>query len=716
MGAARPRAALSSPGRVSRDPFPRAHARTQRFTLGEPRSFRVAPDGSRVVFLRAPAGDDPTTALWSVDLPEGSERCVADPSQIAAATDLPPEERVRRERVRETAGGIVSYATDRAVTRAVFTLGGKVHLADLVSGEQRPLPITDVAVDPRLGPAGRRVAYVSDGALRMIDADEGAPRTIAADDDAEVTWGLAEFIAAEEMGRTRGFWWAPDGERLAVARVDTRGVARWHIADPVDPHRPSQTVAYPAAGTANARVELHLVDLHGGRLQLTWDAEAFPYLVDVVWAGDSPLTLLVQSRDQRRMQVLVADTRTGECDVRWEQTDERWTEIVPGLPRWLPSDRLVHTMDVEDTRRLAVDGKPVTPPGLQVRRLAGVAGSDCYVLASRDPVNVEAWRVPTDGSEPELLSPAAGVHDLAVGRTSHVLVRRSLDAPGVEAVVHHAGGQTPIRSLAATPPLVPNVVLDRLGERDLCAALLTPTGHDGEPLPVLLDPYGGPHAQRVLAHQQAFLTSQWFAEQGFAVLVADGRGHPGRGLAWEKAIAGDLATAPLTDQVDALHAAAKRWPFLDLDRVAIRGWSYGGYVAALAVLRRPDVFHAAIAGAPVTDWTLYDTHYTERYLGTPSDEPDAYERSSLLADARRLERPLLLIHGLADDNVVAAHTLRLSRALLEAGRPHTVLPLSGVTHMTPQEVVAENLLRLQLDFLQRALPDRGVSTKPQIDR
>jgi dipeptidyl-peptidase-4 len=222
---------------------------------------------------------------------------------------------------------------------------------------------------------------------------------------------------------------------------------------------------------------------------------------------------------------------------------------------------------------------------------------------------------------------------------------------------------------------------------------------------VLLDPYGGPHSQRVLAARGAFLTSQWLAEQGFAVVVADGRGTPGRGPDWDRAVWHDLAGPVLADQVEALHAAAEHHRDLDLARVAIRGWSFGGYLAALAVLRRPDVFHAAIAGAPVTDWRLYDTHYTERYLGLPGDGgPDGpYHTCSLLADAPALSRPLLLIHGLADDNVVAAHTLRFSSALLAAGRPHAVLPLSGVTHMTPQQDVAENLLLLEVDFLRRAL-------------
>ena len=265
-----------------------------------------------------------------------------------------------------------------------------------------------------------------------------------------------------------------------------------------------------------------------------------------------------------------------------------------------------------------------------------------------------------------------------------------------------------LRNLAERPLLpAPRPDLLRAGAREIRTAVLFPSWHQrGQGrLPVLLDPYGGPHAQRVVKARGAYLTSQWFAEQGFAVVVADGRGTPGRGPAWERAVASDLASPVLADQVDALHAAADRFADLDTGRVAIRGWSFGGYLAALAVLRRPDVFHAAIAGAPVTDWRLYDTHYTERYLGHPDTDPEPYERSSLLTEVTegRPARPLMLVHGLADDNVVAAHTLRLSAALLAAGYPHTVLPLSGVTHMATQEAVAENLLLLQLDFLRRAL-------------
>jgi dipeptidyl-peptidase-4 len=331
--------------------------------------------------------------------------------------------------------------------------------------------------------------------------------------------------------------------------------------------------------------------------------------------------------------------------------------------------------------------------------------------ASEEPTESHVWRWTPDGGLVRLTT-EPGVHAAAARGDVSVIVSASVDRSDVTTTVWRLRERVgEIASFAQQPILEPTVPLLRLGPNELRSAILLPG--DGSPgatvlkrdgrLPVLLDPYGGPQAQRVVAARGAFLASQWLADQGFAVLVADGRGTPARGLAWERAVHRDLASPALEDQVEALHAAAALDDRLDLTRVAIRGWSFGGYLAALAVLRRPDVFHAAVAGAPVTDWRLYDTHYTERFLGLPQDDPDAYRQSSILDAAAALTRPLLLIHGLADDNVVVAHTLRFSQALMEAGRPHAVLPLSGVTHMTAQEVVAENLLLLQVAFLRDAL-------------
>ncbi|HEY9240483.1 MAG TPA: prolyl oligopeptidase family serine peptidase, partial [Streptosporangiaceae bacterium] len=642
--------------------------------------------------------------------------------------DLPAVEKARRERVREQAGGIVSYATDRDLRVAVFALGGRVYVADLAdlghpAGPPRELPVRAPALDPRPDPDGGRIGYVSGGALHVLDVAAATDQVLAdPDGQARVVYGLAEFIAAEEMDRLRGFWWAPDGSAILTARVDESPVQRWHIADPAHPDRPAADIGYPAAGTANADVSLRLCRLDGSQAEVSWDRTEFPYLATVSWPGDSAEPLLVvQTRDQRRMRLLQADPVTGQTTLIREDSDPKWVDIVSGVPARTSDGQIAWTADDGQARRLllgtvaehqAGTAQPVTPATLQVRDVLGTDGTAVLFTASGDePAEIGLW-LHHSGRGLRQLSPPGGIHGGTRSGGSTVLVSRTLSEPGPTVQVLQAGPggppvSTPIAVRAEQPNLsAPRPELFRAGPRQIQAALLLPSWHrpGTARLPVLLDPYGGPHAQRVLAAQSAFQTPQWLAEQGFAVLVADGRGTPGRGPDWDRAVWHDMADPVLEDQVTALQAAAERHPQdLDLSRVAIRGWSFGGYLAALAVLRRPDVFHAAVAGAPVTDWTLYDTHYTERYLGDPTQDPAPYQHCSLISEAAKLSRPLMLIHGLADDNVVVAHTLRLSAALLAAGYPHTVLPLSGITHMASQETVAENLLLLQLDFLRRSL-------------
>lgn len=688
------------------DTFPRQYARTQRLTLGDPRTITVAADGQRVLFARSRAGDDPVNCLWVLDIATGEERLVADPLHLLDAADdehLPIEERLRRERMREGAGGITSYATDAASTVAAFALGGHLFVAGLLSGQARELVVDGPVFDPRPDPVATCVAYVCGRTLRIAELD-GSSWELAGDEHPDISWGSADFIAAEEMGRYRGYWWSPDGAAIAATRADIGPVQRWYISDPANPDQQANEVAYPAAGTPNADVTLHVLALDGGSTEVVWDRDTYPYLADVQWADSQRLLLTVQSRDQRSLMVLAADPRHGGTEPIFADGDTAWVELVPGTPAVLDDGQLVMTADRDGARRLMVDGNAVTPIDLQVRAVVTAQDDEVYFLANpiADATVQHVWRWRTDGTL-AALTDEPGVHTVAIGGSTVVLRTAVLDEPGATTQV--VDGPT-ISTFAQQPLVTPNLSLHRYGDKALATAVLLPSyrtaGDDGPLLPVLLDPYGGPHAQRVLRSHNAYLTSQWFADQGFAVVVIDGRGTPGRGSEWERSVQRDLATGPLDDQVAALAAAAQEHP-LDLTRVAIRGWSFGGYLAALAVLRRPDVFHAAIAGAPVTEWRLYDTHYTERYLGDPSSDATAYAANSLLPLAGELSRPLLLVHGLADDNVVAAHTLQLSSALLSAGKPHEVLPLVGVTHMTPQEVVAENLLLHQLDFLQRSL-------------
>ncbi|MGZ5306185.1 MAG: prolyl oligopeptidase family serine peptidase [Actinomycetota bacterium] len=689
--------------RFPADTFPRQHARTRRFSLGRPRSIAVADDGSRVTFLRSRSGDDPVGSLWVFDVEDLQERSVVGP-EMEGEEHISDAERDRRERLRETLTGVTAYAADRALTVAAVAMGDRLFLADLVEGGARELqPAAGPPFDPRPDPTGTRIAYVADGALRVLDVASGDDRALASDDDPDVSWGLPDFIAAEEMERRRGYWWSPEGDRIAAARVDDRPVRIWHIAGPVDPEASPRAVRYPAAGTDNAIVTLSVFDMQGSRVDVGWDVEAFPYLVTVEWSANAPLTFVVQSRDQKTWQILSADPATGKTTLVREDHDDRWLHILPGVPGYLADGRLVRTLDSEDTRRLTFDDVPVTPVGLQVEEVVEIGDDHVLFRATDDPTELHVWRVGADGALTRITE-EPGIHTATQG--GDVLVVSSAPAEGLPAshVLRDGEEVGTLRSLAEEPLLVARPRFSVGGARELRTALLTPGGTEPDgPIPVLLDPYGGPHFGRVVKAGLSFLESQWFADQGFAVLVIDGRGTPGRGPGWEREVYRDLADSVLQDQIDGLHAAAEVYPFLDLERVAIRGWSFGGFLAAMAVLRRPDVFHAAVSGAPVTDGELYDTHYTERYLGMPDIDVEAYARYRLLDDAPSLRRPLLLIHGLADDNVYVANTLRLSRALMEAGRFHSVIPLSGITHAPSQPEVAENLLLLQVRFLRDAL-------------
>ncbi|MFE5219545.1 MULTISPECIES: S9 family peptidase [unclassified Streptomyces] len=698
------------------DSFPRRHARTQRFTLGAPRAFTVAPDGSRVAFLRSGSGTDRANSLWVLDLPEGGERLAADPGALlgGASEELSAQERARRERSREGGAGIVGYATDATVELASFALSGRLFTAELRAGTARELRVPGPVIDPRPAPDGRHVAYVARGALRVVGAEGEGDRALAEPESEHVTYGLAEFVAAEEMGRSRGFWWGPDGRRLLVARVDDTPVRQWWIADPANPGSEPNHVRYPAAGTPNADVRLFVLGLDGERTEVAWDRSRYPYLAHVHWSEAGAPLLLVQARDQRSQLFLAADPDTGATRMVHADEDPTWLELFPGVPCWSPSGQLVRIADEGGARRLAVGERPLTSGQLHIRAVLDVGAHDVLVSASAgeeaetpETGEIHVYRVNELGVE--RVSREPGVHTAVRSGEVTVLLSAALDRPGTGVQVLRDGKPAAtVRSYAEDPGMSPRVTLTEGGARRIPCAVLMPRDYHGDtPLPVLLDPYGGPHGQRVVAAHNAHLTSQWFADQGFAVVVADGRGTPGRSPAWEKSIRDEVAATVLQDQVDALHALADRYP-LDLGRVAVRGWSFGGYLAALAALRRPDVFHAAVVGAPVTDLRLYDTHYQERYLGHPDEQPEVYRRNSVIDDAGLVDpaephRPMMIIHGLADDNVVVAHSLRLSSALLAAGRPHEVLPLSGVTHMTPQETVAENLLLLQVDFLRRAL-------------
>jgi dipeptidyl-peptidase-4 len=661
----------------------------------------VSADGSRVIFIRSHSGSDAVNTLWSLDTATGVERELLDPRTLNTdLSELTAAELRQRERAREGASGVTSYACNRDVTRAVTVLGGSVVLIDLLSGDATMPTIEPGVFDVRLSPDGTTISYLR-GTSLCVSSLAGDERVVASDPNDAVSWGNAEFIAAEEMGRFRGYWWSPDSQSIAACRVDVSPINVWHIADPAHPELPAIEHRYPAAGTPNASVSLHIISVATATATPVELSGKWEYLNTVSW-NSAGLIAQTQTRDQKQIDIHSIDPGTGKATIVFSDTDDAWVELVSGVPALQQDGTLVTCADRDGARRLLVNGSAVTPITMQVRSVVSVGDSIIFMANNiSTPWELDAWSY-SNGSL-EQITQSHGVASVSGSNSCYVSRISTLDTERAQFTVHTATATHNIASLAETSLVQPNVRITAVGPRGIPVAILLPRDGLSTKLPVLFDPYGGPHAQRVVSSRAAYNSSQWFADQGFVVVIVDNTGTPGKGSVWERGVMNDLAQPVLDDQVEILRDLSDLEPRADTSRVGIRGWSFGGYLAALAVLRRSDLFHAAIAGAPVTDWRLYDTHYTERYLGNPAIDASAYEATSLFNDAEHLQQPLLLIHGLADDNVVAAHTLQLSSALLAAGKPHEVLPLSGVTHMTPQEVVAENLLLHQLEFLQRHL-------------
>ena len=364
------------------------------------------------------------------------------------------------------------------------------------------------------------------------------------------------------------------------------------------------------------------------------------------------------------------------------------------------------------------------------RKLLHVDEKSGYVsyAASIEPANQDIYRVSLSSGNPIRLTPGSGYHMASFGQHPGVYVLSSFSTTQLGKTVVMRIPETSLAasadqivaelpSVATTPPFVPNLELTQVGAQSYRSMLVRPRNFQpGKKYPVLVHVYGGPHHNQVMSVAGMYMLDQWLADHGFIVFLTDGRGTPFRGSSWERAISGNFGDIPLEDQVESLRLAGQRFPELDTKRVGIFGWSFGGYMAALAVLRRPDVYSVGVAGAPVVDWHDYDTCYTERYLGLPQQNREGYEKSSLLTYAKELKKPLLLIHGTADDNVLFVHSLKLSSALFKAGKAHELLPLTGLTHMVPDPVVTERMWTRILTFLASGLgvtlPGSGPTRPP----
>ena len=691
----------------------RDHAETRGFTLGRPTRALPAPDGKAVLFLRARART-PKLELYEFDVRSGETRLVLAPEDVlkGAEETLSAEEKALRERMRVSVGGFTDFQLTKDGRRILLSLSGKLYVVERATASVRELKTSAGSpVDAKFSPDGENVSYVLGHDVFVYSLAAGKERRVTIGGTEAVSHGLAEFVAREEMQRFSGYWWSPDSRSIAYQESDATDVEIWYVADPGKPGEPPQATRYPRPGKANVKVRLGVIPVNGGdTVWVQWDRERYPYMITVHWDEHGPLTLAVQTRDQKELLLLAADAATGQTTTLLTERDPAWVSVRQDVPHWLAdrqgfiwaSERQDSGWQLEWRDPQGKLRRVLVPPAVGFRSLLhvdAVTGSVAFTARS-NPTQWKMFRASLEGGEFVELTREPGCHGGSFDdrQTVYVDTASSLRAMPSSTVRKRDGallGELP--SVAEGPPFTPNVELTKVGEgMEFHAALVRPKDFDpAKRYPVIMQVYGGPlpdsRSGVVVASMPSWLLAQWIADQGFIVASVDGRGTPGRGHDWERAIGKKFGVVPLADQVAGLKALGAKYRELDLERVGIYGWSFGGYVSALAVLKEPGVFKAAVAGAPPTDWLDYDTHYTEQYLGIPPADYAAYEEGSLLRLAGGLSRPLLLIHGTGDDNVYFRHSLKLVDALFRAGKQCEILPLSGLTHMVPDPVVNQQL-------------------------
>lgn len=681
-------------------------AATFNFRLGHPATLAITKDGA-VLFRRTPPRSF-ASDLYELS-PDGTVKTLATVADLMGATEekLSDAEKARRERTRTATKGVVDVDVGGDGSVVLVPLGGMFHLVERPSGKRTVVDPKGASYDPHLSPDGKSIAFVRDGDLWVITAG-GAAKQLTKH-PAGIEYGVAEHAAMEELNRDNGFWWSPDSKQLVFQRTDARGVDTLYVSNPREPATAPVPFKYPRAGRPNAIVDLGVISASGGEPRwLTWNLETHPYLASVHW-DHGPLSALVMNRDQTDVQVISFDPATGKQTTLLAEHDDAWINVAVGAPRWLPdgSGFLWMTEKQGDwTLELHREGKvtQITRPEFGLRHLLAVEPGAAIVQAQTDPTMQDIYRVPLDGSTPTRLTDGNGV---AGAKAQHgvVVVDVALATGGKQTFVLGKAGRHELPSVAEQPNLVPTTVIEtvELGGRKHHVSITRPRAFvKGKKYPVLLKVYGGPHALMVHNTRDAYVMDQWYADAGFIVVRSDNRGTPNHGRAWERAILKDLVTVPMDDQVAALQAMGARYAELDLSRVGIVGWSFGGYMAAMGVLLRPDIFKCAVSGAPVTDWALYDTAYTERYMKTPQQNPEGYKHGNAMTHAAKLDRPLLLIHGITDDNVHFAHTLALIEALYLEGKYAEVITLSA-THMLPDPKLNLAREKVQIEFFRKHL-------------
>jgi len=723
LSAALASAAEPAPGTPLDTSFLKQYSETRGFTLGRPQKPKISPNGKTVLFLRADP-KAPKLKLFEFDVATAQTKELLSPEALLQGADenLTPEEKARRERMRVSVGGFTDYHLDPEGKNILVMLSGKLYVFDRAAGKATELKTgSGTIVDPKWSPDGKKIAYVRGFDVAVYDLAAGKESMATTGGTLVKSHGLAEFVAQEEMGRFSGYWWSPDSKFIAYEEADHTGVETWYVADPFKPDQKPSEQYYPRPGKKNVAVRLGVVPVEGGdTVWMKWPNgrregdQPFEYLTQVVWDKYGPLTVQLETRKQDVVSTFGVDHRTG--NTKWLldiKAFDHWVNLKQLYLKWTKDGRLGAT--VGNSISTAVNG--IDPERKRDFLLVPWMG-EFESVVHFDPDNLSTLYTSTFLSTDMHLFRAEGEPSnfgkrnaipitqgrglfTAVSDGKLICLTKTTPTEMQTTKVLAADGKVigELPSLAVNPAVKPNVeflpnhLTDGAtslqlskGDGVFFSAIVRPQNFDPKKkYPVIVDVYGGPGHIHVPAAMRNWLIPQWLADQGFIVVAIDNRGTPCRGDEWEKAIYKKFGTVPIEDQVKGLHALCDKFLEMDRDRVGIVGWSFGGYNAANGVLRRPDVFKAAVAGAPVTDWEDYDSHYTERYMGLLPESKAAYDEASLIPLAKDLKRPLMLVHGTADDNVYYRHTLKLSNALFRAGKDFEAVALPGITHMYSAE-------------------------------
>ena len=683
-----------------------------------PSSLEVSPDGRFGSYLRRADDDRERLELWLVDM-ASAETWRRLAGTETAAEESTAEEAAERERRRMFAHGVTAYAWHPDSDHILVPAGGAAFLVSVADGAlRRVTPPNTRQSGFRLSPKGTFLSFVRDGDLFVLRLVDGAETRLTRDGGGTVTNGLAEFIAQEEMARFDGHWWAPDERAVAFARVDVAAIPEIHRHEVdargirVIPQR------YPHAGGPNAEVRLGLIDAAGGEPRwLDWALAEDDYLARVDFAPDGALHVQAQSRDQQRLTLRRFED--GEWREVLTETSKTWVNLHDNL-RLLEDGRVLWTSEREGLAQLyiaAAAGERLVPVDTGLRRVDRVldANVDCLWLegSGEDPTCRHIVNVRLAGTRRELSvmsDQPAWLVGAANAKADRCLIARSVPGKPSALFVGDAAGE---RRRVATP--IPGRVVDLpaeasfgtidSGEFPLHYRLTKPTPFNpNKRHPVVVHVYGGPGAQRVRKEFPP-LTLQLFAQAGFGVFELDNRGSANREKPFEDAIHRRLGHVEVADQLAGVEFLRTQ-DWVDAERIGIFGHSYGGYMV-LMCLASSHAFAAGVSVAPVTDWTLYDTHYTERYLGTPEDNPQGYHESAVLPRVANIDARLLLMHGMADDNVLFTHTTALMKALQDAGKPFELMTYPGAKHALQQPQVAIHRHHCILNFFRRTLAPKS---------